>query len=132
MSSIRKLTPEKAADLLLGFNGIKFPKEMPNATVLRYIAFPPPPSYFLPFKTQSGKVLPPRISLSMQNRIRETCKIAGVDPVKVVGLPSEPCKQDLFDCLPESFFLPKGYKEELQKYQRYFFFYCFLYFFLLE
>ena len=68
---------------------IRIPKKMPNNWILKQIAFPPPKEDFFSRTGRLGKLLPPRISLEEQQQIRLTCKLAGIDPVKVVGLPAE-------------------------------------------
>ncbi|KAJ3332745.1 hypothetical protein HDU76_013230 [Blyttiomyces sp. JEL0837] len=63
------------------------PKEMPNDWVLKQIAFPPHPSEFQPTRTADGLIRPPKISYRNQERIRKACLLAGLDPIKTVGLP---------------------------------------------
>ncbi|KAH6583325.1 hypothetical protein BASA60_001507 [Batrachochytrium salamandrivorans] len=62
---------------------------MPDNWVLKQIAFPPPKWYFVPKIEANGRVLPPRISLPDQARIRLVCKLAGINAENVVGLPAE-------------------------------------------
>ncbi|KAI8851606.1 hypothetical protein BC829DRAFT_360959, partial [Chytridium lagenaria] len=68
------------------------PKRMPTDWVLKQIAFPPPPTAFVPFRTIDGELRSPRISQRNQARIRKACVLAGLDAEKVVGLPPAPVK----------------------------------------
>ncbi|KAJ3041157.1 hypothetical protein HDV00_009872 [Rhizophlyctis rosea] len=73
---------------------------MVDPWVLKQIAFPPPASYYLPTTLPNGKVRPPQINERLQEVLRETCLIAGLDPVKHMGLPEVKKKERLSEKLP--------------------------------
>ena len=89
-----------------------FPKRMPTNSILKLITFPPPPTQFKPTFTPDNIRKAPAISLRNQARIRKTCKMAGLDPVTVVGLPPEPEKK------PLRVKLPMGSKKIITQYER--------------
>ncbi|KAJ3217159.1 hypothetical protein HDU67_008379 [Dinochytrium kinnereticum] len=91
------------------------PKRMPTDWVLKQIAFPPPPSSFAPFRTLDGEMRSPRISQRNQARIRKACLLAGLDPVKVVGLPPADIAAEAKKSVYK---MPKGSKKEMQKFER--------------
>lgn len=69
---------------------IKLPTTgIPSAWILKQIAFPPPPSYFVPqFDHYGNQSIPPLITLKQQEEISETCQIIGLCPIAHCGLPS--------------------------------------------
>jgi siroheme synthase (precorrin-2 oxidase/ferrochelatase) len=71
------------------------------------ISFPPSKESFI---SSNGKQ--PKISLAVQERIRETCMLAGIDAVKVVGLP------ELTEAPLLKKILAKGSNREIQKVKR--------------
>ncbi|KAJ3080743.1 hypothetical protein HK102_002847 [Quaeritorhiza haematococci] len=123
-SKTAKSAAKAASKSLPTVGPVLFPKQFPNAWVLKQIAFPPPKAYFQPQSNIDGQPRPPRISGRNQERIREVCLIAGIDPVKVVGLPETPVtvgaaenvKGDEKVDAMES--LPRGSKRVLDKYER--------------
>ncbi|KAJ3123252.1 hypothetical protein HK100_011677 [Physocladia obscura] len=57
------------------------PKRMPPASVLRHLAFPPPPEHLRSTMTRDGfEKRPPRIPERMQARVRKAAVLAGLDP----------------------------------------------------
>lgn len=103
---------------LLKFNGIRFPKGMPADTVLRYIVAPPPSQHFLPsIHSKTGKRKPPRIPYGMQQKIRNACLMADIDPSSI-GLPPLESPLETYNNLPETAFVPLGKGYELQKFKR--------------
>ncbi|KAJ3361136.1 hypothetical protein HDU91_004068 [Kappamyces sp. JEL0680] len=65
---------------------------MPINFILKMIAFPAPKQAFLPTESSSepGRMIPPRISERIQREIRQTCVLAGIDPLVANLPPLEP------------------------------------------
>jgi hypothetical protein len=65
---------------------LRFPKTMPSAVMLRYLAFPPPKEHFLASVSENGRTIKPRISVQKQIELLNICKMAGINP-DTIGLP---------------------------------------------
>ncbi|KAI9205366.1 uncharacterized protein BJ171DRAFT_441565 [Polychytrium aggregatum] len=94
----------------LAAHAVRFPKKMPTNWVLKQIALPPPADKFHPTTFFDGRPRPPKISLKQQERIREACWMAGLDPVKTVGLPEVSEEKTVQ--------LPRGSQHEVDRYER--------------
>jgi hypothetical protein len=90
---------------------IRLPKRFANNYILKLISFPPQKEDFLPLVV-NGKQVPPKISLEIQKRIRDTCRLAGIDAETVVGLPPLP------EIKMPKHYLAKGSKREIEKVKR--------------
>lgn len=110
--SRQRIPSKEILEKLVGFDGIRFPKGMPSDAILRYIAFPPPPSSFLPPASGKGG---PKIPLRVQAKIRLACQMADLDPVKTVGLPPELSREELKSMLPENYLSSKEPEAEQQR-----------------
>ncbi|KAI8613986.1 hypothetical protein BC830DRAFT_1129574 [Chytriomyces sp. MP71] len=85
------------------------PARMPTPSVLRHIAFPPPPAAFRPSLSVDGELRPPRINFRLQERIRKACLLADIDPSAVVGLPEkQPSKMPKSTSQSPRIKMPKG------------------------
>ena len=86
---ISKMSVSTKLPKIVSYNGIKFPKRMPNNHILSMILNPPPSQDFYP-QEMDGLTLPPKISIKDQELLRKTCQILEIDPVEKLGMPFIP------------------------------------------